>query len=69
MIVQIAHELGHALGLGKANFNGDVMSPAINDQSRQLSQCDINAVNEANQILITSNADEHHIKGDLYNCV
>jgi hypothetical protein len=38
MIEQITkHELGHALGLGKANFNGDVMSPAINDESKHVS--------------------------------
>jgi Matrixin len=47
---QIAmHELGHTLGLGHANFNGDLMSPVINHESGGISECDISGVFEANQ--------------------
>jgi Matrixin len=43
------HEMGHALDLGHANFDGNLMAERIKDGIDTISECEIRTVVEANQ--------------------
>jgi hypothetical protein len=49
-IIQIAkHEFGHALGLGHANFDGNLMSEAVSPEPSPIPACAVQGVMEANR--------------------
>ncbi|HVW33915.1 MAG TPA: matrixin family metalloprotease [Acidimicrobiia bacterium] len=50
------HELGHALGSGHANWDGDLMSPLVNPTPAPIPACDINAVRVANSWKMSDHA-------------
>ena len=40
--------MGHVLGLGHANFDGNLMAEKVNDGTEDISECEVEAVLQAN---------------------
>jgi Matrixin len=49
------HEIGHALGLGHANFNESIMSALVYHSHNEISNCEIEAIAEANKWKLIDN--------------
>jgi hypothetical protein len=41
--------MDHALDLGRANFDGNLMTEQVNDETETIDDCEIKAVNEPQQ--------------------
>ena len=44
----VKHEMDHALGLGHANFDGNLLGEKVNDGAWRITECEIEAISQAN---------------------
>lgn len=50
------HEIGHALGLGHANFDDSLMSSLVYNINKKIDRCEIEALKEANKWKLVDNS-------------
>jgi len=63
------YKIGHALGLGNANFNDDLMSVVVSGESGSISKCDIDAIIGINRWkLMESGSIPRSLGVDHINC-
>ena len=62
------HEIGHALGLGHANFDKSLMSSLVYNSYNNITQCEIDALIEANKWKFIENSLPKISKIKKYEC-